>query len=110
MNEVRNLLQGSGGRKAKALDTRIGRWCSNRPYRNLLAHASVRILFDEAGQKFLQTRHLPRDLTDVTPDRVWTEAECQELLRQVTNDGRSICDHVDALLADSALIKTVRGH
>jgi len=100
LNELRNRLRMAESRKAKALEQRIARWRKNRPFRHLLAHATITVLFDSMSQPFVVTRHLPRDAEDVTPDRVWSLEERKELLRQASNDSRSICDHVRNLLAD----------
>lgn len=54
------------------------------------------------------TRHLPRDSSDVTPDRIWTNQEQKELLRQVANDSRSICDHVVTLEGDEEILARLR--
>lgn len=108
LNELRNRLRMTESRTAKALEKRISRWCKNRPFRHLLAHATVTSLFDATGQPIVVTRHLPRDATDVTPDRTWSIAEQKELLRQASNDGRSICDHVRNLLADAATLNKLR--
>ena len=56
----------------------------------------------------LITRHLPRDASDVTPDKVWTDAERAELLRQSANDSRSICDQIRNLLADPGALLRLR--
>ena len=105
---VRTRLQKVGGKKCKALDQRIARWSANRPFRHLLAHATVITLLDATGRVVIVTRHLPRDDNDVTPDRVWTQEDQRELLRQASNDSRSICDHVRNLTADQACLKALR--
>jgi hypothetical protein len=69
-----------------------------------LAHASLLVLHDSAGKRFILTRHLPLDRYDVTPDRLWTEEECKELLRIANNDGRSIADQIRNLMLNSALM------
>ena len=108
LNEVRNRLQKVGSAKCKALDKRIERWSRNRHFRHLLAHATVTTLFDATGRMVIVTRHLPRDDKDVTPDRLWTQEEQKELLRQASNDSRSICDQVRNLTSDLAHLKTLR--
>lgn len=108
LKEVRARLEKVGGKKCKALDQRIARWSANRPYRHLLAHATVTALYDATGRLVIVTRHLPRDENDVTPDRIWTQDDQRELLRQASNDSRSICDHVRNLTADSACLKALR--
>ena len=108
LNELRNRLNATDNRKAKALDKRIERWLSNRPFRHLLAHATITTLYDIDGRRFLVTRHLPRDTSDVTPDRLWSPEEQQELLRQASNDGRSICDNVQNLLSNPAELTELR--
>ncbi|MCL4671894.1 MAG: hypothetical protein KJZ64_02945 [Sphingomonadaceae bacterium] len=102
--EVRKRLNACGDRKALMLNKRIERWSANRPFRHLLAHATITILYDVRGEMVIGTRHLPRDSGDVTPDRIWTAAEQKELLRQASNDSRSISDHVQGILASPALI------
>jgi hypothetical protein len=106
--ELRDRLRQSPDRKCQALEKRIERWTGNRPFRHLLAHSTVSCLTDAAGGNVVVTRHLPRDVHDVTPDRNWTRDERQELLRQAANDGRSIHDHVKGLLADSARLAKLR--
>ena len=108
LNEVRNRLQKVGSRKCKTLDKRIDRWSANRHFRHLLAHATVTTLFDATGRMVLVTRHLPRDEKDVTPDRLWTQEDQKELLRQASNDSRSICDQVRNLTSDLACLKALR--
>ncbi|MBX7491727.1 hypothetical protein K3163_00730 [Qipengyuania sp. 1NDW9] len=108
LNEVRNRLQKVENKKCRALDKRIDRWVANRPFRHLLAHATVTTLFDAAGQVVVVTRHLPRDADDVTPDRVWNIEDQQDLLRKARSDSRSICDHVNNLSADLVCLKALR--
>lgn len=66
------------------------------------------VLHDSAGARFILTRHLPLDRFDMTPDKLWTEDECKELLRMATNDGRSIADQIRNLTQDSALMAELR--
>lgn len=106
--DLRKRLSETGERKCRMLDNRIERWNANRPYRHLLAHATISCLTDVSGKQVIVTRHLPRDSSDVTPDRTWTNEERRELLRQATSDGRSIHDHVKALLADPARLAKLR--
>jgi hypothetical protein len=106
--EVRRRLTVSGDKKANLLEQRIARWVKNRPLRHLLAHATITTLFDASGRMVLVTRHLPRDLTDVTPDRIWTFEEQKELLRQANNDSRSICDHVHGILEKPLLVAKLK--
>ena len=108
LSTLQERLIGSGDRRCRALNARIERWRSNRPYRHLLAHGSLELLFDATGSVALVTRHLPRDADDVTPDRLWSVAEREELLRQVTNHGRSICDHARNILADPQTLHRLR--
>lgn len=108
LNEIRNRLQKVGGKRCKMLDQRIARWSANRPFRHLLAHATLTTLFEASGAMVLVTRHLPRDANDVTPDRLWTAADQKELLRQATNDSRSICDQVSNPLADRPCVRALR--
>ena len=104
LKHLQEILKASGERKCAALERRIERWTDNRPFRHLLAHSKIFCLSDSGGSKVIVTRHLPRDKDDVTPDRLWTNEERQELLRQATNDGRSIRDLVRNILADSKLL------
>lgn len=60
------------------------------------------VVHDTAGNRFFLTRHVPLDRADVTPDRLWTEDECRELLRIATNDGRSIADQIRNLTLNPA--------
>jgi hypothetical protein len=90
------------------LDSRIARWSAYRSMRHLLAHATLLCLVDASGREIIITRTLPRDKDDVTPDRMWTPEEREELLRQATNDGRSIADQVRNILADPATIARLR--
>ena len=98
--ELRSRLRASADRKCHALEKRIERWAANRPFRNLLAHCTIMCLTDRDQRLVIATRHLPRDKLDVTPDRLWTLEERSELLRQATNDGRSISDHINGLLCE----------
>lgn len=108
LDQVLSRLVASGDRRSKTLITRISRWRSLRPVRHLLAHATVRIVFDENRNPLIVTRHLPLDEKDVTPDRVWTEAERAALLRVVTNDGRSIADQVSNLMQNKPEMDRLR--
>lgn len=91
-------LARSTDRRCLTLLRRIERWRSFRPLRHLLAHASIMVVHDGPGNRYFLTRHLPQDRQDVTPDRLWTDIECRELLRVATNDGRSIVDQVRNLM------------
>lgn len=108
VNELRARLAKSESRGCRNLEKRIDRWQSLRPVRHVLAHATLQVLYDENRTPVFVTRHLPLDTDDVTPDRVWTNAECKELLRMATNDGRSIHDQVRNLLADTKLIEQLK--
>jgi hypothetical protein len=108
VNELRNRLSRTEDRRCRNLEKRIERWQSLRPIRHVLAHATVRVLFDESRNPFIVTRHLPRDANDITPDRVWLTAESSEILRVATNDGRSIHDQVRNLLDDKKVIEQLR--
>lgn len=108
LNHLLQRLNSSDDRKAIALAKRIARWQVNRRYRNHLAHATIKTLWDQKGDMVFVTRHLPLDADDVSPDRVWTAEERKEFLRQVSNDSRSISDHVKNLLADNDVIKKLR--
>jgi hypothetical protein len=105
---LRERLRQASDRKCGALEKRIARWTANRPFRHLLAHATVTCLTAANGDPILVTRHLPLDADDVTPDRVWTAREMHELLRQAANDGRSIRDHANGLLADPQSLAKLR--
>lgn len=108
VNDLRNRLVRSGDRRCQNLEKRIERWQSLRPVRHVLAHATVRILFDENRNAVIVTRHLPRDEDDITPDRVWTAEESLEVLRIASNDGRSIHDQVQNILGDKKVIEQLR--
>lgn len=108
LESVRKSLTRSEDKRCRNLDRRIERWLGNRPIRNLLAHATVKQLFNAKGESFIVTRHLPRDFADVTPDRVWSEGECEALLRDVRKDGQSIGHNVDNLLADKTRLAALK--
>ncbi|KPF63888.1 hypothetical protein [Porphyrobacter sp. AAP60] len=108
VNELRNRLSKAEDRRCKNLEKRIERWQSLRPVRHVLAHATVRVLFDENRNAVIVTRHLPRDEDDVTPDRIWSAEESLEVLRIASNDGRSIHDQVQNLLNDKKVIAQLR--
>lgn len=101
-------LERSTDKRCQALLKRIERWRSFRPLRHLLAHASVMVVHDSAGHRFILTRHLPLDRYDVTPDRLWTEDECKELLRVATNDGRSITDQIRNLMLNGVAMAELK--
>lgn len=104
LKQLRERLARTNDKRCQTLLKRIERWCSLRPLRHLLAHATVMAVHDSAGKRFILTRHLPLDRYDVTPDRLWTEEECRELLRVATNDGRSIADQIRNLTQQPALL------
>lgn len=108
VNDLRKRLIRTGDRRCQNLEKRIERWQSLRPVRHVLAHATVRVLFDENRNAVIVTRHLPRDEDDVTPDRVWSAEESLEVLRVASNDGRSIHDQVRNLLQDKKIIEQLR--
>ncbi len=108
LGELRRRMANSGDPRCRALENRIARWQGNRPFRHLLAHATLHILTDAGGHEILVTRHLPRDLNDITPDLMWLPGEREELLRQVSNDSRSIADQVSNILGDPALLNRLR--
>ena len=108
VNELRARLARSENRRCRNLERRIDRWQSLRPVRHLLAHGTLQVLYDEGCNPVFVTRHLPLDRELVTPDRVWSGAECKELLRVVSNDGRSIHDQVKNLIDDAELIAKLR--
>ena len=101
------LAKGSD-KRCQTLLKRIERWRSCRPLRHLLAHASVMVVHDSAGRRFILTRHCSLDRNDVTPDRLWTEEECRELLRVATNDGRSIADQIRNLTGNPVLLAELK--
>lgn len=108
LQQLCNRLHRSSDKRCQALLKRIERWRSFRPLRHLLAHASVLVVHDSAGNRFILTRHLPLDRYDVTPDRLWTQEECKELLRVASNDGRSIADQIRNLMQNKALLDQLK--
>lgn len=108
LQQLCNRLTRSNDKRSHALLKRIERWRSFRPLRHLLAHASVLVVHDSADNRFILTRHLPLDRYDVTPDRLWTQEECKELLRVASNDGRSIADQIRNLMQNSALMTELK--
>ncbi|WP_150125005.1 hypothetical protein [Tsuneonella mangrovi] len=108
LNELRRRLVSSENKRFLALERRIARWSSYRSMRHLLAHATLHCLIDSSGREIVVTRTLPRDKDDVTPDRMWTPEEREELLRQATNDSRSIADQVANIVADASSIARLR--
>lgn len=108
LDEAIDRLNSSEERRCQNLAKRIVRWRSLRPVRHLLAHATVRVVYDEDHDPLVVTRHLPLQQNDVTPDRVWAEAERSELLRVVSSDGRSIADQVQNILKERALINRLQ--
>jgi hypothetical protein len=108
MADLRERLRKSADRRCVALEKRIERWNSNRPLRHLLAHATVTRLTDASGDLVAVTRRLLLEAPDVTPDRTWTSDQRRELLRQATNDGRSIRDLVSGILNDPATLAKLR--
>ena len=103
-----NRLCRSSDKRCQTLLKRIERWRSFRPLRHLLAHASIMVVHDNAGNGFLLTRHLPLDRYDVTPDRLWTLDECQQLLKVASSDGRSITDQIRNLMQTPALMTALK--
>lgn len=103
-----NRLYRSSDKRCQTLLKRIERWRSFRPLRHLLAHASIMVVHDNAGNSFLLTRHLPLDRYDVTPDRLWTRDECQQLLKVASSDGRSITDQIRNLMQTPALMSALK--
>lgn len=108
INALRARLTRSDQRLCLSLEKRIARWQSLRPLRHLLAHATVRILYDAERRPILVTRHLPLDKIDTTPDRLWEVEDRIELLRVATSDGRSIHDQVANLLSKPDILKYLR--
>lgn len=102
--DLRQRLVKVEDRHCAALNNRITRWISYRPVRHLLAHATLHQLTDQAGRDVLVERHLPRDESDASPDRMWSGEERDALLRMATSDSRSIADQVSNLLLNKALI------
>lgn len=101
-------LSRSSDKRCQTLLKRIDRWRSFRPLRHLLAHASIMVVHDSAGNRYILTRHLPLDRSDVTPDRLWTYEECKELLRVANNDGRSIADQIRNLCLNTAVMAELK--
>jgi hypothetical protein len=108
LQQLCNRLAQSSNKRCQTLLKRIERWRSFRPLRHLLAHASLLVVHDSAGNRFILTRHLPLDRYDVTPDRLWTHEECKELLRVASNDGRSIADQIRNVMQDSILMAQLK--
>lgn len=108
LQQLCNRLTRSSDKRHQALLKRIERWRSFRPLRHLLAHASVLVVHDAAGKRYILTRHLPLDRYDVTPDRLWTQEECKELLRVASNDGRSIADQIRNLMQNTVLLAELK--
>lgn len=108
LQQLCNRLASSKDKRCQALLKRIERWRALRPMRHLLAHASLLVVRDHAGNTFILTRHLPLDRYDVTPDRLWTQEECRELLRIANNDGRSIADQIRNLVQNSTAMGELR--
>ena len=108
LQQLCTRLSRSNDKRCQTLLKRIERWRSLRPLRHLLAHATVMVVHDGTGKRFILTRHLPLDRYDVTPDRLWTEEECRELLRVATNDGRSIADQIRNLIQHPALLADLK--
>lgn|GEM_PF-1510858 len=108
LNEAINRLNATDERRCQNLAKRIVDWQSRKPERHLLAHATVRVVYDENYEPLVVTRHLPLEKGDVTPDRIWTESERSELLRLVTSDGRSIADQVQNILNEPVIVARLR--
>jgi hypothetical protein len=108
LQQLCTRLSRSSDKRCQTLLKRIERWRSFRPLRHLLAHATVMVLHDDTGKRVILTRHLPLDRFDVTPDRLWTDEECRELLRVATNDGRSISDQIRNLIRQPALLAELK--
>ena len=98
----------SSDKRCQTLLKRIERWRSCRPLRHLLAHASIMVVHDSTGKRFILTRHCALERHDVTPDRLWTEDDCRELLRVATNDGRSIADQIRNLTGNPSLLAELK--
>ena len=108
LQDLCNRLEHSGDKRCRTLLKRIERWRAFRPLRHLLAHASILVVHDVAGNRYFLTRHLPLDRYDVTPDRLWTDEECRELLRVANNDGRSIADQIRNVMQNSLLLTALK--
>lgn len=108
LKDLSSRLAGSSDKRCRTLHRRIERWRSFRPLRHLLAHASIMVVHDGAGNRFFLTRHLPLDRYDVTPDRLWTDDECRDLLKVAANDGRSIADQIRNLTGNPALLAELK--
>lgn len=107
VNELRARLAKSEDRRCRTLEKRIDRWQSLRPVRHILAHGTIKVLYTESRQPVFVTRNLPLDKEDVTPDRVWTDAERRKLQQATASDARSISDQVNNLIADAKLIEVL---
>ncbi len=110
LQDLRIKLTKIDDKRCKTLISRIDRWASLRPFRHLLAHATIHQLSDTSGAPIIVTRHLPRDRDDVTPDRMWTAAEREDLLAKTRKDSSSISDQIRNLMADKAVILKLRSH
>jgi hypothetical protein len=66
------------------------------------------VVHDSAGRRFIITRHCALERHDVTPDRLWTEEDCRELLRVASNNGRSIADQIRNLTGNPALLAELK--
>jgi len=66
------------------------------------------VVHDGAGNRFILTRHLPLDRDDVTPDKLWTEAECRDLLKVAMSDGHSIARRIDNLRQNSKALSELK--
>lgn len=108
LQQLCTRLSGISNKRSQNLLKRIEKWQSFRRQRHLLAHASVIVVHDDAGHRFIVTRHLPLDRNDVTPDRLWTEDECRKLIKDATDNGRSIRDQIRNLMEDADLLANLK--
>lgn len=104
VDQLRARLGKSEEPRIKNLIKRIDRWRSLRPLRHVLAHCTLQVLYDENRNPLIVTRHLPLDKEDVTPDRVWSDLEREDLHRIATSDARSIHDQVHNILKDAKVV------
>ncbi|MHA6332345.1 hypothetical protein ACXYL9_01575 [Qipengyuania sp. CAU 1752] len=106
--ELLNRLSQAEDRRAKDLAKRLKRWLKKRPYRHLLAHATILTLFDGDGRPVTVTKQSPRTADDVAREKIWTLEEQNKLLNEANNDGRSIRDQVTNLCEDKKVMAQLR--
>lgn len=111
LSSLQHLCHRLGQNKDKRclkLLKQIELWQSFRPLRHLLAHTSPLVVHDGKGNRYILTRHLAIAPDDVTPDRLWTQEECQRLCKNADSHGQSITAQVRNLLQNSALLTELK--